>query len=123
MAAVAVSHGVNNIATQSHQRPVFALQVQGNRGDSETTLNLGFVSLVIVTRLTRFELVIIPARIMAVNAVTTPAVFRNLVCVMSEPPHHEVSRSIGAAYELFVPFQRSPRKVVRSPCSSELLSG
>jgi hypothetical protein len=33
--------------------------------------------------LTRFELLIIPAKTMAANAVMTPAVFKNLVCVMA----------------------------------------
>jgi len=41
--AVAIAHSVDNIATQTHQRPVFPLQAQGNRGDVETTLNPGFL--------------------------------------------------------------------------------
>src|SRR5208337_321596 len=48
VATVAVAHNVNNIATQSHQLPVFPLQVQGNRGDFEPSLNPTLLSLVIV---------------------------------------------------------------------------
>jgi hypothetical protein len=85
---------------------------------------------------------------MAVNAVITPAVFRNLACVMGEPSLTfsiftlSVSRLIGrltswgqgnnllrcrnpAAASHFVlvqDFRRSLKEVVRSVCSAELLS-
>ncbi len=49
--AVAVAHSVDNIATQTHQRPVFSLQVQGNRSDFKPSLNSTLISLVIVVKL------------------------------------------------------------------------
>ena len=56
VAAVAVARGIHNVANQSHQCPVFALNVEGNRGDIEPTLNPGFVSLVILTRINPFRI-------------------------------------------------------------------
>jgi hypothetical protein len=51
--AVAVADSVDNIAAQTYQGPVLALQVQGHRGDVEAASNPGFLSLVrrvLVTR-------------------------------------------------------------------------
>jgi hypothetical protein len=44
--AITVAHRIDNVASQSHKRPVLAFQVQRYGCDIETTLNKGFLVLI-----------------------------------------------------------------------------
>jgi len=73
MATIAICLGIDNIAAQSHQRPIFPCQIQRDRGYSETNFDSGFGVVIVGVSAGRFDRH--PERTIATNRATTPATF------------------------------------------------